>query len=537
MEHLVEGDLETLLGDHAVDHAAAQLRVAVAQLLHRVAGDRAVGRDVLGQLLVVVHRAAGPHQRGDRGGETAAQRTQEGRQAGAGGDLVLLQVRQQNGQRRHEEQRHAQALQQLHHRHVVEVDLQVEVRAHEAGRAHHQEGRRGEQAQVHAGGVLAHEEGQQHRDHAQRRGGETGPGGGVAQVLLQPQRHQQGDREERGIAQHHRQRAGGEVAVTEQFQVHDRVGIGQLPDQEDRDRDRRDDAGDDDEVGVEPVRVVALVQHDLQRAHADDQGDQAHVVDARALGLLHLAAQLVGHHRAGEDADRQVDEEDPRPGIVLGDPATQDRPGDRRHHGHHRQQGQRHAALGRRVDADQQALRDRVHRAGHRALQRAEHQQHAHALRHAAHERGKHEQQRAGGEQAHFAEAAGEEAGQRQRDRHAHRERGDHPGALVVAHAEIAGDGRQRDVGDGGVQHLHEGGQRQADRAQCQIGWAELAAHRVRSVGGRRAPLPPGEGARRAGEGSGGAWRRGPCRTLSPAPLPGGEGRYRVIFRQPCWRG
>src|SRR6185312_12858355 len=96
------------------------------------------------------------HIRVDRSGEAAAERAQEGRQARAGGDLVLLQVRQQDRQRRHEEQRHAQTLQQLHHGDVVEVDLQIEVRAHETGRAHHQERRRREQAQVHAGGVLAH---------------------------------------------------------------------------------------------------------------------------------------------------------------------------------------------------------------------------------------------------------------------------------------------------------------------------------------------------------------------------------------------
>jgi hypothetical protein len=92
-------------------------------------------------------------------------------------------------------------------------------------------------------------------------------------------------------------------------------------------------------------------------------------------------------------------------------------------------------------------------------LQGAEGDQHAHALRDAAQERGQREQHGRPHEQAHFAETTGEEAGQRQRDGIAHRERGDHPGALVHAHAEVAGDGRQRHVGDGGIQHLHEGRQ------------------------------------------------------------------------------
>ena len=46
---------------------------------------------------------------------------------------------------------------------------------------------------------------------------------------------------------------------------------------------------------------------------------------------------------------------------------------------------------------------------------------------------------------------------------------GDDPGALVGRCAEIAGDGRQRDVGDGGVEHLHEGAQRQRDRGDREL--------------------------------------------------------------------
>src|SRR6185437_9370720 len=313
IKHLVERDLEALLGDHVVDDAGAQLRIAVTQMFHRSLADRVVERDVLGQLFVMTDRAASPHQGGDRGGKAAAQGAQEGGQTRAGGDLVLLQVGQQDGQRGHEEQRYPQALPQLHHGDVLEVDLQIEVRTHEAGGAHHQKRRRRQQAQVHPGGVLAHEEGEEYRDHAQRRGGEAGPGRGVTQVLLQPQWHQQRDREERGVAEHHGYGADGEVAVAKQFQVDNRILVGQFPDQEDRDGYCRDDAGDDDEVGVEPVRVVALVQHDLQRADADDQGNQADVVDLRPLDLLDLAAQLVGHHQAGENADRHIDEKDPWP--------------------------------------------------------------------------------------------------------------------------------------------------------------------------------------------------------------------------------
>src|SRR6185312_1529514 len=89
------------------------------------------------------------------------------------------------------------------------------------------------------------------------------------------------------------------------------------------------------------------------------------------------------------------------------------------------------------------------------------------------------ERQRGPHEQLHLADAAGEKAGERQRDGVTYRKGSDHPGALVRTHAKVAGDGRQRHVGDGSVQHLHERGQRQADRREDQVGWTEMAAHKM----------------------------------------------------------
>ena len=355
-----------------------------------------------------------------------------------------------------------------------EVHVQVEVGTGEAGQRHRHEGHAGQHAQVEAVGVLADEWREQDRQDADRRGGETGPDRGVAQVALQPQRHQDADAEERRVGQHHRDGPGGEVAVAEQAQVDDRILVGQFPDHEHRQRDRRDDGQHHDRGRVEPVLVVAEVEQDLQRAHAQHQGGQADVVHLRLFQPFRAALQLAAHHRAGEDADRHVDEEDPFPAVVVGDPAAQDRAGDGRDHRHHRQQRDRLSAPCRRIDRQQQRLGDRVHRPGHEALQRARQHQQAHAVGDAAQERGDHERHRRPHEQLAFAEAARQPAGQRQRDRGAHRERGDHPRRLVGAAAEVAGDGRQRDVGDGGVQHLHEAGQRQPQRGQGDVRWAEI---------------------------------------------------------------
>jgi hypothetical protein len=67
---------------------------------------------------------------------------------GAIGDLVRRQVRQQDAQGRHEEQRHADAHEQLHQGDMGEVHLVGEAGAHVATGADGQEGHAGQQAQV-----------------------------------------------------------------------------------------------------------------------------------------------------------------------------------------------------------------------------------------------------------------------------------------------------------------------------------------------------------------------------------------------------
>ena len=433
----------------------------------------------------MVDRAAfGPGVGGERCREAAAQRAHEGGQARPGGDLVRFQVRQQDLQHRHEEQRHADALEQLHPGHVREVHVQVEVRAREAGERHRHEGEAGQQAQVEAARVLAHERRQQHRQDADRRGGEAGPDRGIAEVALQPQRHQDADAEEGRVGHHHRGGAGAEIAVPEQAQVDDRILVCEFPDHEHHQRDRGHDGEHHDGGRGEPVLVVAQVEQDLQRAHAQHQRGQADVVHLRLLQPLRPTPELRADDEAGKDADGNVDEEDPFPAVVVGDPAAEDRAGDRRDHGDHRQQRNRLPALGRRIDRQQQCLRHRVHRSRDETLQRARADQQAHRVGDAAQERGDHERHRRPHEQLALAEVAAEPAGQRQRDGIAHGERGDHPGRLVGAAAEVAGDGRQRHVGDRGVQHLHERRQRKAERGERPVARGEAGRrHRRRRFG------------------------------------------------------
>jgi hypothetical protein len=81
-----------------------------------------------------------------------------------------------------------------------------------------------------------------------------------------------------------------------------------------------------DEAGGEPVVLFALVEHDLQAAHGDGEESQAHVVhvaQARAVGLdPRRIFDQARDQDEGQNADGNVDEEDPAPGEVVGDPAA-----------------------------------------------------------------------------------------------------------------------------------------------------------------------------------------------------------------------
>ena len=59
--------------------------------------------------------------------------------------------------------------------------------------------------------------------------------------------------------------------MAEHPQIDDRMFVGQLPGQEAEKTDNGDHRQADDEAGREPVVILAIVDHDLQRA---DPGDQ-----------------------------------------------------------------------------------------------------------------------------------------------------------------------------------------------------------------------------------------------------------------------
>ena len=122
----------------------------------------------------------------------------------------------------------------------------------------------------------------------------------------------------------------------------------QKTNEDQRDRPRRWRSGDH---GVaEPVLLLALVEHELQAADADRDQAEAHEVDLGSLALLlRFQIRRVFDHAVAQverqQADGQVDEEDPVPVEVVGDPAAERGADGRRDDDGHAVDGEGLAAL------------------------------------------------------------------------------------------------------------------------------------------------------------------------------------------------
>jgi hypothetical protein len=154
--------------------------------------------------------------------------------------------------------------------------------------------------------------------------------------------------------------------------------------------------------------------------------------------------------------------EDPAPGEAVGDPTAQRRPDRGRGDDRNAIQRKGRGPFRRRKCIDQDGLFDGSETTAANALQDTEDHQEVQRRSNTA-EKGGHREE---GDADHVVALAPEDAAQprahRQHDRIRNQVRSQDPGRLVEASPQATGNVRQRDVGDGGVQQLHE--RRQRDR-------------------------------------------------------------------------
>ena len=90
-----------------------------------------------------------------------------------------------------------------------------------------------------------------------------------------------------------------------------------LPNNETNQTDHRDDHKAGDKRGAEPIIFLSLVEHHLQRSHAQSKQRDTNKVDAHACPLRSPQERRIFYqthdqeHR--QNSYRQVDEEDPAP--------------------------------------------------------------------------------------------------------------------------------------------------------------------------------------------------------------------------------
>ena len=260
--------------------------------------------------------------------------------------------------------------------------------------------------------------------------------------------------------------------------------LSQLPPDHD---DEGDDHGDDeegDEVGGEPVVFLAFVEDELERAEGEAEETEAEEVELDA-ALLRFFDLLLDPGRIFDDArgeeereeaDGDVEEEDPAPVEVVGDVAAEGGADGGCAHDGEAIHGEGLAALCGREGVGEDGLLGGCEAAAADALQDAAEDEDRQRRGEAAH-RGADAEERDADHVELLAPDEGGHVGAGGKDDGVGDEvGGEDPGGFVLRGAEAAGDVRQGDVGDGGVEHLHEGGEgdRHGDdpRVDARAPWA-----------------------------------------------------------------
>ena len=236
-----------------------------------------------------------------------------------------------------------------------------------------------------------------------------------------------------------------------------------LPGEEADDADDEENTEDADEGRGEPVVLFTLIEHDLQAAHSQGEKTEADVIHVAQLGRVGLDPRRIfdeaRDQNEGENADGNIDEEDPAPGEVVGDPAAERGADGRREHGDEAVEREGLAALVRLERVGHDGLRHGLHAAAAGALKNAAKQKDGQGRSDAAKKTGDGEDGDAKDEEVAAAHERRGPAAERQHDGIGDEVAGEHPCGFVSACAERAADVRQGDVGDGGVKHFHKRGQ------------------------------------------------------------------------------
>ncbi len=163
------------------------------------------------------------------------------------------------------------------------------------------------------------------------------------------------------------------------------------------------------------------------------------------------------------------------PGVIVAQPAAQRGPDDRRHHHGDAIKREGLPAFGGRKRRSEDRLRHRRHAAAREPLQHTKEEKRIEIPGDAAAHGANREQDQAGDEEIAAAEGLGDPARRAKDDGIGDEIGRHHPGRLIGPHRKAARDVAQRDIRDGGVEHLHERRDRDHDGDHPRVDALELA--------------------------------------------------------------
>ena len=257
-----------------------------------------------------------------------------------------------------------------------------------------------------------------------------------------------------------------------------------------------------------------------------------------------MFTEVAGAEHEREQAEGDVDEEDPTPRGMRGDNAAEHRTHGRAEHARYREHSRRTCPFVRWEGPVEHRLADRHEHAAAHPLGHAECDQLLDRLRQPTQGRSQREQGQRSQEHPFGADSVTQPPRRRDPNRQAQQVGRDHPLETGVARAETGADGGQRDVHDGHVEHVHEHADHERNRDHALVVPCRRRSHRFdlnrprstdapprRREAARATPTPqrPPQSARPPPTASGPAHGTGPARRGARTP-----GRPTCLRRAPA---
>src|SRR6516165_5103469 len=134
------------------------------------------------------------------------------------------------------------------------------------------------------------------------------------------------------------------------MQVDDGIFVAPLPPNEEDERGGSNDREYENKLRLKPVVALTFVQNDLQRTEAERDEAEANVVDFRFAQFTALEiGRVLDEARSEQERENpnwNVDEENPAPAVVVGNPSAQSRADRGSHDDRNTIDCERHAAFG-----------------------------------------------------------------------------------------------------------------------------------------------------------------------------------------------